>query len=79
VSVRDEEHRTAVRAENKAFWVRFSLAMLIGLAAINVFVLLFVVPKFKMIFADALPGKPLPPVTNFILDYPFALIVVAIA
>jgi len=55
------------------------LAALIGLAAINVFVLLFVVPKFEEIFAEALPGKPLPGVTNFVLGYRSILIFGAIA
>ena len=32
-----------------------------------------------MIFQDALPGKPLPGATNFILDYRMALVVAAVA
>jgi len=37
-----------------------ALAILVGL-------LLFVVPKFKQIFADLLKGAPLPPLTQFVL------------
>jgi hypothetical protein len=39
------------------------------LAALNIFVLLSAVPKFTEIYADALPGMPLPAVTNFIIGY----------
>jgi hypothetical protein len=35
--------------------------------------MLFIVPSFEQIFADALPGKPLPPVTVFIIAARFAL------
>jgi type IV pilus assembly protein PilC len=32
------------------------------------FLLTFIVPKFQQIFADALPGKPLPAITQFVID-----------
>jgi len=32
------------------------------------FLLTFIVPKFQQIYADALPGKPLPAVTQFVID-----------
>lgn len=44
-----------------------SLVVLFVISAANIFLLLFIVPKFEQIFADALPGKPLPTVTNFII------------
>src|SRR5471032_596550 len=36
-------------------------------AAILTFLLIFIVPKFQQIFQDALPGKPLPGVTLFVI------------
>ena len=32
------------------------------------FLLTFIVPKFQQIYADALPGKPLPAITQFVID-----------
>jgi hypothetical protein len=49
------------------FWVGVSMGILFLFSAANIFVLLFMVPKFEQIFADTLPGKPLPTVTEFIL------------
>ena len=37
------------------------------LSGANFFLLWYIVPKFEQIFADALPGKPLPPLTEFII------------
>jgi len=45
----------------------------------NVFVLSLSVPKFEQIFADALPGKPLPDVTEFIFRERIALICFVLA
>jgi type II secretory pathway component PulF len=39
-----------------------------GLSSANVFLMLFIVPKFQGIYADALPGKPLPAATEFIIS-----------
>jgi hypothetical protein len=50
------------------FWTGMSLGVLLVFTAANVFMLLFIVPKFGQIFADAMPGKPLPPVTELILS-----------
>jgi type II secretory pathway component PulF len=49
------------------------------LAAINIFLSLFIVPKFEQIYQDALPGLPLPGVTAFIIAARFPLVFVAIA
>jgi hypothetical protein len=53
-------------AENRAFWCKVSLGILGLLCAANIFVLLFIVPKFAQIYADAFPGMTLPKVTEFI-------------
>jgi len=56
------------------------LAVLATLTFINLIVLLQGVPKFRQIFEDALPGKPLPELTLVVLqDYlPLALLDVSL-
>jgi type IV pilus assembly protein PilC len=46
----------------------YPLVVLVIAAAILTFLLIFIVPKFQQIFQDALPGKPLPSVTVFVID-----------
>ena len=45
----------------------YPLVVLVIAAAILTFLLIFIVPKFQQIFTDALPGKPLPGVTLFVI------------
>jgi type IV pilus assembly protein PilC len=45
----------------------YPLVVLVIAAAILTFLLIFIVPKFQQIFQDALPGKPLPEVTLFVI------------
>jgi type IV pilus assembly protein PilC len=46
----------------------YPLVVLVIAAAILTFLLIFIVPKFQQIFQDALPGKPLPGITIFVID-----------
>jgi type IV pilus assembly protein PilC len=46
----------------------YPLVVLVIAGAILTFLLIFIVPKFQQIFQDALPGKPLPSVTVFVID-----------
>jgi type IV pilus assembly protein PilC len=45
----------------------YPIVVLVIAAAILTFLLIFIVPKFQKIFEDALPGKPLPAVTLFVI------------
>jgi len=45
----------------------YPLVVLVIAGAILTFLLIFIVPKFQQIFADALPGQPLPAVTVFVI------------
>jgi type II secretory pathway component PulF len=44
------------------------LITLFGVSACCIFLTLFAIPKFEQIFADALPGKPLPLLTTFFIS-----------
>jgi hypothetical protein len=55
------------------FWFWFSVVFLFSLSAGNIFLSLYIVPKFEQIFAEALPGKPLPEVTEFVITGKFLL------
>jgi type IV pilus assembly protein PilC len=46
----------------------YPLVVLVIAGLILTFLLIFIVPKFQQIFIDALPGKPLPSVTVFVID-----------
>jgi type IV pilus assembly protein PilC len=46
----------------------YPVVVLVIAAAILTFLLIFIVPKFQQIFQDALPGKPLPAITIFVID-----------
>jgi hypothetical protein len=52
---------------------------LLGLGLINIFLPLFIVPKFELIYQEALPGLPLPGITAFIIAARFPLALVAFA
>ncbi|MEI9999266.1 MAG: type II secretion system F family protein [Verrucomicrobiota bacterium] len=45
----------------------YPVVVLVIAAAILTFLLIFIVPKFQQIFQDALPGKPLPAITVFVI------------
>ena len=45
----------------------YPLVVLVIAGAILTFLLIFIVPKFQQIFSDALPGKPLPAITLFVI------------
>ena len=45
----------------------YPLVVLVIAALILTFLLIFIVPKFQKIFEDALPGKPLPAITLFVI------------
>jgi type IV pilus assembly protein PilC len=45
----------------------YPVVVLVIAAAILTFLLIVIVPKFQQIFTDALPGKPLPAVTLFVI------------
>ena len=52
------------------------ILMLFGAA--NVFLMLFIVPKFEQIYADALPGQHLPPITVFVITARMVLAIIAV-
>jgi type IV pilus assembly protein PilC len=52
----------------------YPIVVLVIAVAILSFLLVFIVPKFQAIFADALPGKPLPGITLFVIGVSHALI-----
>jgi hypothetical protein len=62
-----------LKQERKQFWIKVSLVILFFFSAANVFLMLFIVPKFEQIYADALPGKILPPLTQFIITTRIAI------
>jgi len=64
--------------ERKQFWIKVSLVILFLFSAANIFLMLFIVPKFEQIFADALPGAPLPTITVFIISVRIALAIAAL-
>jgi len=45
----------------------YPLVVLVIAGTILTFLLIFIVPKFQQIFQDALPGKPLPGITLFVI------------
>ena len=45
----------------------YPLVVLVIAGLILTFLLIFIVPKFQQIFKDALPGKPLPEITLFVI------------
>jgi type II secretory pathway component PulF len=59
-------------------WPIVSIVVLVGLGLINIFLSLDVVPKFQQIYQEALPGMPLPALTNFIITARYALAFVAL-
>jgi type IV pilus assembly protein PilC len=52
----------------------YPLVVLVIAMAILSFLLVFIVPKFQQIFADALPGQPLPGITVFVITLSHLLI-----
>jgi hypothetical protein len=74
----DDSSKVSRPAETRRFWFTVSMAALVLFGAITIFLLLSVVPKFEQIFADALPGKPLPDVTEFIITDRIGLALVSL-
>jgi hypothetical protein len=66
-------------ARSRRFWIVTSLITLLLLGAVNMFLMLIVVPKFSQIYVDALPGRPLPWLTGFIITARYALAIVPMA
>ena len=61
-------------------WPIFSLGVLIFLSGFNIFLPLFIVPKFERIYVDALgPDHPLPGITYFIIGARIPLALIALA
>ena len=59
----------AQRLKNKVVSAMFyPIIVLIIATAIMAFLLVFIVPKFQQIFAEMLGGKPLPMLTQFVID-----------
>ncbi len=61
---------------NRRFWKVLSLVILIAISASCIFTLCFIIPKFEQIYADAMPGKPLPRLTLLLLDSRFPLMAI---
>jgi len=60
-------------------WLGTTLFILIIFSTLNFVFSFFWVPKFEQIFQDALPGKPLPLLTEFVLACRIPLAIVALA
>jgi hypothetical protein len=58
---------------------RIGLIPLVGFSAVNVFVVSFIIPKFERIYQDALPGTPLPALTQFFFSHRILLAIVPLA
>lgn len=46
--------------------IKWLVTLLILVASVPNFIAAIAIPKYQQIFADALPGKPLPALTNFL-------------
>jgi hypothetical protein len=64
---------------DRRFWLGVSFGGLVGLSVANLFELIFIIPYFKNVFLTYSPGKPLPPVTLFFINYRFILTLVIAA
>jgi hypothetical protein len=73
-----KQEKGARSTETKRFWIKVSLVILFLFSALNVLLQLFIIPKFVQIFADALPGMPLPGITQFIITARIAFVFVAL-
>jgi type IV pilus assembly protein PilC len=63
-----EFQEKAQRIKNKIVSAMFYPVIVLVIAiAIMAFLLVFIVPKFEQIFKDMLGGKPLPPLTQFVI------------
>jgi hypothetical protein len=47
--------------------IKWLVTLLILVASVPNFIAAISIPRFQQIFADALPGKPLPTLTNFLI------------
>src|ERR1700727_1254735 len=71
-----EQGKESRAPETKRFWIRVSLVILFILGVGNIFLQIFIIPKFEQIYKDALPGMQLPPLTEFIITARFALAII---
>jgi hypothetical protein len=69
----------SVSPETSRAWPIVSLVILLMLGAINLCLLLFVVPDFDQRFQTTWPGKPLPNITQFIIATRIPLVLIALA
>jgi len=67
-ATRDAKDMGDPKEERRQFWIKVSLVILFLFSAADIFLMLFIVPKFEQIFADIAPGKPLPNVTTIIFS-----------
>jgi type II secretory pathway component PulF len=56
-----------------AIWKVTRVVLFLLFASFNVFVAVFIIPRFEQIFQDALPGQPLPKLTQLIIFDRFSL------
>jgi type IV pilus assembly protein PilC len=64
-----EFQEKAAKIKNKVVAAMFYPVVVIAIAAlILAFLLMFIVPKFQQIFKDMLGNKPLPAITQFVID-----------
>jgi type II secretory pathway component PulF len=71
-----EQGNAARTKEIRWFQIGTNAVILFALSAINIFLLLVIVPKFEPIYAEALPGMRLPSVTEFITTWKIAIAVI---
>jgi len=71
-----EQDKGAHSLKTNQFWFGFSMGILVVFCAVQLFLLLFVVPKFAQIFHDAMPGQTLPRATAFIITGRIALMII---
>jgi len=66
-------------SEKKRFWIGVSLGLLFLFSGMNIFVQVVIIPKFQQIYADALPGMPLPGLTQFMISARVEVVFIAVA
>jgi hypothetical protein len=72
-----EQTKAARSTKRKRFWIGSSLATLFVFSAINIFLLAVVAPKFEQIYAEMIPGQPLPSVMELVITGRIAVAVVS--
>lgn len=59
--------------------MKWLLEALLLLASIPNFFVTLSIPRYRQIFADALPGKPLPLLTEILINHPFLFLLLTMA